>query len=75
MHAHSGPRSDPRERFVRRTIVDQDELVIDAGERGGEFLLELGDIVLLVVERDDDGKHPRSLPDARENREGLSRSF
>ncbi len=44
------------DRIVARSVVDEDEFVVDARERFVDLLLEESDVLLLVVERDDDGE-------------------
>ena len=53
--AHFGAALNPGEGLILRTIVDENEFVIDARERGGDLVLQFGDVPLLIVERDDDG--------------------
>ena len=48
--------------------------MVDPGEGRGDFVLQGFDVVLLVVERDDDGNHPRVLADDGEEREERSGS-
>ena len=55
--ANARPTHDALQRFVGGAIIDEHEFVFSPGERGGKFRLERRDIVLLIKERDDDGKH------------------
>ena len=48
---------DAFQRAVLRAVVYEDHFVFDGCEGGGQFVLEVGDVVFFVVERDYDGNH------------------
>jgi hypothetical protein len=52
--ADGGVWLDVGEGGIGRAVIDEDEFVADAGEGGTDFSLQLGDVVLLIVERYDD---------------------
>jgi hypothetical protein len=54
-----GPRWMRWRVCVLGAVVDEHEFVIDARQGGVDLLLKFHDIVLLIIERDDDGKYRR----------------